>query len=137
QKFRLRVQVGSLSSEVTLSFEEPWVFQRELALGGSVFRTSSDYNSAYYREVDTGFEIYLRKRLFEFVEARLAYSYSIISIQDVSSQASAIIGDLAGNNDISKVSLQLLRDTRDKIINTTTGNRVEINTSVAGGPLGG
>lgn len=137
QKFRFRVQVGSLSSEVTLSFEEPWVFQRELALGGSVFRTSSDYNSAYYREVDTGFEIYLRKRLFEFVEARLAYSYSVISIQDVSSQASSIIGDLAGNNDISKVSLQLLRDTRDKIINTTTGNRVELNMAVAGGPLGG
>lgn len=137
QKFRLRVQVGSLSSEVTLSFEEPWVFQRELALGGSIFRTSSDYNSAYYREVDTGFEIYLRKRLFEFVEARLAYSYSVISIQDVSPQASSVIGDLAGDNSISKVSLQLLRDTRDKIINTTTGNRVELNTAVAGGPLGG
>lgn len=137
QKFRLRLQIGSLSSEVNLSFEEPWVFQRELALGGSIFRTSSDYNSAYYREVDTGFEIYLRKRLFEFIEARLGYSYSVISIQDVSSQASSIIGDLAGDNSISKVTLQLLRDTRDKIINTTTGNRVELNFGVAGGPLGG
>jgi outer membrane protein insertion porin family len=137
QKFRLRLQIGSLSSEVTLSFEEPWVFQRQLALGGSVFRTSSDYNSAYYREVDTGGEIYLRKRLFEFVEGRLGYSYTIISINDVSSSASSKIQSQSGNHSVSKVSLQLLRDTRDKIINTTTGNRIELNTSIAGGALGG
>ncbi len=137
QKFRLRLSLGSLSSEVTLSFEEPWAFQRQLALGGQVSRTMSDYNSAYYQEVDTGFEIYLRKRLFEFVEGRLAYGYTVISINNVSPQASSIISSLQGNNSISKVSLQLLRDTRDKIINTSTGNRVELNTSVAGGPLGG
>ena len=35
------------------------------------------------------------------------------------------------------MSFQLLRDTRDKIINTTSGNRVEINANFAGGPLGG
>jgi outer membrane protein insertion porin family len=137
QKFRLRLSIGSLSSEITLAFEEPWVFQRQLALGGQIFRQSSDYNSSYYREVDTGGEIYLRKRLFEFVEGRLAYGYQIISIQDISSSASSTIQALQGNNSQSRVSLQLLRDTRDKIINTTTGNRVEINTTVTGGVLGG
>ena len=33
QKFRLRFQIGSLSNEVVLSFEEPWLFQKELGLG--------------------------------------------------------------------------------------------------------
>jgi outer membrane protein insertion porin family len=51
-----------------LSFEEPWLFQRQLGLGFSVFRTSSEYNSTFYSQIQTGFEVYLRKRLFELVE---------------------------------------------------------------------
>jgi len=137
QKFRLRMQLGSQSSEVVLSFEEPWLFQKQLALGFSIFRTSSDYNSSYYSQIETGGEIYLRKRLFELVEGKLSYTYQIIDIQNVSSSASSYIRSLSGQNTVSKLGFQLLRDTRDKIINTTSGNRVEINTDLAGGPLGG
>ena len=137
QKFRLRMQLGSQSSEVVLSFEEPWLFQKQLALGFSIFRTSSDYNSSYYSQIETGGEVYLRKRLFELVEGKLSYTYQIIDIKDVSSSASSYIRALEGSNTVSKIGFQLLRDTRDKIINTTSGNRVEINTDVAGGPLGG
>src|SRR4029078_3625705 len=49
----------------------------------------------------------------------------------------AIIRALEGNNAASTVGLQLERDTRDKIINTTNGNRVALNLRVSGGPLGG
>lgn len=137
QKFRLRMQIGSLSSEVVLSFEEPWFLQRELALGFSVYRSSSDYYSSYYEEVTTGAEIYMRKRLFELVEGRISYSYDIYEIKNVDSSAPAIITSMAGETRISKVGLQLLRDTRDKIINTTAGNRAEGILEVAGGPFGG
>ena len=137
QKFRLKLSLGSLSSEVSLSFEEPWLFQQQLALGFQLFRQSSEYNSTFYTEVDTGGEVYLRKRLFGLVEGRLSYMYQVVSIQDVSSSASSALQSFAGDNPVSKIGLQLLRDTRDKIINTTTGNRIELNTAIAGGPLGG
>ena len=137
QKFRLRMQLGSRSSEVVLSFEEPWLFQKQLALGFSIFRTSSDYNSSVYSQIETGAEVYLRKRLFELVEGKLSYTFQIIDIKDVSSSASSLIRSLEGSNTVSKVGFQLLRDTRDRIINTTSGNRVEINTDLAGGPFGG
>ncbi len=137
QKFRLRLQLGSLSSEVVLSFEEPWLFERQLALGFSVFRTSSEYNSTFYSQVETGFEVYLRKHLFELWNGRLGYTYEIFDIQDVSPSASPIIQALAGSNASSSIALQLERDTRNKIINTTAGNRVEANLMFAGGPLGG
>ena len=137
QKFRLRMQLGSLSSEVVLSFEEPWLFQRQLGLGFSVFRTSSEYNSTFYSQIQTGFEVYLRKHLFELWNGRLSYTYEIFDIRDISPSASAIIRALEGSNASSSIGLQLERDTRDKIINTTAGNRVEINARFAGGPLGG
>jgi outer membrane protein insertion porin family len=137
QKFRLRMQLGSLSSEVVLSFEEPWLFQRQLGLGFSIFRTSSEYNSSVYSQIETGFEVYLRKHLFELWNGRLSYTYEIFDINNVSPSASQVIQSLAGRNALSTVGLQLERDTRDKIINTTSGNRVEVNLNFAGGPLGG
>jgi len=141
QKFRLRMQIGSLSSEVVLSFEEPWLFQKQLGLGFSVFRTSSEYNSTFYSQIQTGFEVYLRKQLYGFLdsrwEGRLSYTYEVFDITDVSPSASPIIRALAGNNASSSLGVQLLRDTRDKIINTTSGNRAEINLKYSGGPLGG
>lgn len=137
QKFRLRMQLGSRSSEVVLSFEEPWLFQKQLGLGFSIFRTSSDYNSSFYSQVQTGFEVYLRKHLWELWNGKLSYTYEIFDINNISPSASSVIRALAGSNASSSIGFQLERDTRDKIINTTSGNRVEINTKFSGGPLGG
>lgn len=135
QKFRIRLQYGSQSSEAILSFEEPWLFQKYLSLGFSVFRTSSNYDNQLYDEVRTGGEVYIRKPLFELVEGRLSYSYQVVDISGVDPSIAQFIPE--GKQRVSTVGLQLLRETRDKIINTTSGNRMELTTEVSGGPLGG
>ena len=137
QKFRLRLQLGSRSSEATLSFEEPWFLERELALGFTLYRTSSDYYSNLYQETRTGAEVYLRKRLFELVEGRLGYTYEIVDISDVDRNKAPFLLDEEGERSVSKLGFKLLRDTRDRIYNTTRGNRVELGTELAGGPFGG
>jgi outer membrane protein insertion porin family len=137
QKFRIRLQLGSLSSEAIISFEEPYLFQKQLALGFSLFRTSSDYVSTYYNEVDLGATVYLRKHLFELIDAQIGYTYRVIEIKNVTAQASPIILAQAGNNSESSVTVSLVRDSRDKIINTTRGNRIELDETLAGGPFGG
>jgi outer membrane protein insertion porin family len=137
QKFRLRLQVGSRSSEATLNFEEPWLFERELALGFNLYRTSSDYYSNLYSEVRTGIEVYLRKRLFELVEGRVGYTYEVVEINDVNTVNAAFLVPEQGSRSVSKVTFKLLRDTRDRLFNTTRGNRAELTTEVAGGPFSG
>ncbi len=134
QKFRLRMQLGSQSSELVMSFEEPWLFERELALGFSIFRTSSDYDSAFYEEIRTGGEIYLRKRLFELVEAKLSYAAQEVEIKDVDESFQLYFPQ--GKSFLSTVSLQMLRDTRDKIVNTTNGNRAELNLDLSTDAIG-
>ena len=91
QKFRIRLELGQLSNEAIISFEEPYLFQKALALGFSFFRTSSDYDSTYYQEVDLGATVYVRKRLFELIDAQIGYTNEIIEINDVSSSASPVI----------------------------------------------
>jgi outer membrane protein insertion porin family len=137
QKFRLRFQVGSQSSEVILAFEEPWFLERELSLGFQIYRTTSDYNSSFYEEIRTGGEVYARKRLFNWLEGRLSYTYEVIGIDNISDRAPAVFRQFAGNTTTSKVGLGLTQDTRDKIINTTRGNYATLMTEVAGGPLSG
>ena len=137
QKFRLRFQIGSQSSEVILAFEEPYLLERELALGFQLYRQTSDYNSSYYEEIRTGGEVYLRKRLFNWLEGRLSYTYQIVDIANVSTSAPTSIRFAEGQSTTSKINLTLTQDSRDKIINTTRGNYATLDMGVAGGPLGG
>jgi outer membrane protein insertion porin family len=137
QKFRLRFQIGSQSSEVILAFEEPYLLERELALGFQLYRQTSDYNSSYYEEIRTGGEVYLRKRLFNWLEGRLSYTYQVVDIANVSSSAPASILFAEGASTTSKLNLTLTQDSRDKIINTTRGNYATLDMGVAGGPMGG
>jgi outer membrane protein insertion porin family len=137
QKFRLRFQIGSQSSEIILAFEEPYLFERELALGFQVYRQTSDYNSTFYEEIRTGGEVYLRKRLFNWLEGRLSYTYQVIDIANVTSGAPLAVQLAEGNSTTSKLTLSLTQDSRDKIINTTRGNYADLDLGFAGGPLGG
>jgi outer membrane protein insertion porin family len=137
EKFRVRLQVGSVSNEALINYEKPWLFERNLTLGFSIYRQVSDYISNYYSQVNLGGQVYLRKHLFELIDAQMSYTYQVIEIRDVSASASQVIQSAQGDNNESSVGLQLQRDTRDKILNTTTGNSIVLNTSLAGGVLGG
>ena len=137
EKFSIKVSIGELSNEAVISFEEPYLFQRVLALGFSVFREMSDYVSTYYQEIQEGGNVNLRKHLFGLIDGIMTYQYEIVDIYNVSASASPLIQTYTGFHDISSVSFELIRDTRDKIISPTSGNRMDLIATVAGGPLGG
>ncbi len=146
QKFRLRLKLGSRSNEARLALEEPWFLNRRVAAGFEIFREKSDYQSSYYDELRTGFEIYFRKRLFELVEGRLFYSFEDVLIEDIENTVKTgwIRNDPAYNpisNDIqrtiSKIGLTLSRDTRDQLLFPTEGSIVSIRKEFAGGIFGG
>jgi outer membrane protein insertion porin family len=139
QKFRMRIQAGSESSEALVSFEEPWLFEQRLGLGFTVYRTSANYTNSFYQEVRTGFNVFLRKTLNErrAIDGRIDYTYETVSIEDVANNASAFILGLDRESSVSRVGFQLLRDTRDRVINTTSGTRFQLDTRIAGGFLGG
>ncbi len=142
QKFRFRASLGTNSNEIVISFEEPWLFEQRLAFGVELFRRESDYNSSDYNELRTGFEIYLRRRLFELVEARLSYRLELVEIFDVAGdpnvddpEVANVFEEAEGEQVVSKVGLTFLRDNRDSILFTRKGNRTSILNELAG--LGG
>lgn len=134
QKFRFRGSIGSRSNELVVAFEEPWLFERRLAFGLEMFRRETDFNSAIYNELRTGFEVYLRKRLFGLIDGQVAYSYEIVDLKDVSLSAPTVIRREALNSprSVSKVTFGLWRDTRNDLIFTTRGSRMSLTTTFAG-----
>ena len=146
QKFRFRASVGTSSNQILVAFEEPWLFEQRLAFGVEIYRTESDFNSADYNELRTGFELYLRRRLFELVEARLSYRLELVEIFDVDRGIGVPDPDGAVPNDgiadvfqraegedlVSKVGLTFLRDTRETLIFTRKGNRSTLEFEYAG-----
>ena len=138
QKFRLRAQIGSLSSQITLAFEEPWLFEKRLAAGFTLFNTSSGLTRLYDVE-QKGFDVYIRKRLIELIEARLSYSLVEFGFDNFARELDEVQRDQLeqSNGQISSLNLLLLRDRRDRIINTFRGSRLELDLTTAGGPLGG
>ncbi|ADE54602.1 outer membrane protein assembly factor BamA [Coraliomargarita akajimensis] len=143
QKFRFRVSLGTQSNQILISFEEPWLFEQRLAFGTEIYRTESSYNSSEYDELRTGFELYLRRRLFELVEGRLSYRLEKVEISDVDMGTYPFADDgiadvlqaAQGSDLISKVGLTLLRDNRDNLMFTRKGNRTSLLNEWAG--LGG
>ena len=137
QKFRIRAEVGTRSNAFNLYFEEPWLFERELAGGFDIYRTETEFNSSAFDETRTGAETFLRKRLFERVIGRLAYGFEEVKISDVDDEASEVIREEEGTRTVSKVSFDMTRDTRDAFIVTTSGNRLSWGNQLAGTVLGG
>ncbi len=137
EKFSIKLSIGQLSNEAVLNFEEPYLFEKALAFGFSLFREDSDYVSTYYQELDEGGQVYLRKHLFGLFTGTLSYQYEIVDIKNVTTAASQLISQFAGRHNVSTVSYEIVRDTRDKIVSATSGNRIDITLSDSGGILGG
>ena len=137
QKFRFRVQIGTLSSAIEQSFEEPWVYERELAFGYTAYRRDTGYISTDYDVIRSGVQPYFRRRLFEQVYIQPTYRLENVEIDQIDASAPSFIQREKGSTLISAAGVTLTRDTRDNFIFPTYGNIVKLNNWVAGGPFGG
>ena len=143
QKFRARLSLGKKSSQALIGFEEPWLFEERLTFGTNLYSIDSSYNSSYFSELRTGIEFYIRRRLFELVEAKLSYVFEAVDIYDVfvssdlnsSDRIPDTFQNAAGEQAVSKLGFSLLRDNRDSFLFTRSGNRTSLDTEFAG--LGG
>lgn len=138
QKFRLRLSVGSRRNEAVLDFQEPWLFEKRLALGVQLFREETDKLISEYDIQRTGFSVSLRQRLFELVEGIYAYRWENIQYSNVSSALTQAYGrNMFGDRDASRFSFTLLRDTRNRMVFTSRGSRVSWMNQVSGTVFGG
>ena len=139
QKFRVRLSVGSLTNSFEHSFEEPALWERDLAVGYSIERRYAGYASANYSVLSEGISLYARRRIFSNIEGRLGYNIRRMSVDNVTASAPAdvVTEGNAGARTISSVSASLVYDTRDEYNFPTKGSRISLTEELAGNGLGG
>lgn len=136
QKFRIRASVGSSTNSLEHSFEEPSLWERDLAVGYKIERRFAGYLSSNYNVVNETVGVYARRRLWGAVEGRLGYDLRRVSVKNVKATAPNDVKIEDGNPKvISSLSASLTKDTRDEYNFPTKGVRLSLTEELAG--LGG
>ncbi|MEH3106746.1 MAG: outer membrane protein assembly factor BamA [Sphingomonas fennica] len=153
QELRASADYSTYSKSVSVGFTEPYLFDRNIAVGGDIFRR--DFNSfnftnqgrnTTYEQTTTGFQLRAGVPLTEFVSLALRYglSYDEVSLDRnsffIDGQCSPILAgrylcEQIGNRLTSSVGYSLSFDNLNNRIRPTAGHRLLFSQDVAG--LGG
>ena len=153
QELRASVDYSTYSKSVNLGFTEPYLFDKNIAIGGDVFRR--DYNSfnfvnnnrnTTYQQVTTGFQVRLGVALTEFWSLALRYglSYDQVSLDKSTFYtngscdpllAGRYLCDAVGNRTTSSIGYSLVFDNLNNRLRPTAGQRAVLSQDLAG--LGG
>ncbi len=153
QELRAGVNYSSYSKSIELGFTEPYLFDKNIALGGDIFRR--DYNSfgyngndrqTNYSQVSTGFQLRTGVPLTEYwsLSGRYGLSYDEVTLDNQflnadgscnREAAGRYLCEAIGNRWTSSVGYSVSRDTLNSRLRPTAGSRFSFSQDFAG--LGG
>ncbi|MBI4324118.1 MAG: outer membrane protein assembly factor BamA, partial [Chloroflexi bacterium] len=138
QKLRIGATIGLRRKDYQLTFVEPWFLNRKLAFGVDLYHSELNFLSDLYDIRQTGARLSLTKALgSEFLIGGVSYTMENIGIDNVDqANAPLTIRNEPRNRLVSKVGTSLAYDTRNSAQLPNRGQRTELMTEVAGGPLG-
>jgi outer membrane protein insertion porin family len=117
----------------SLSFTEPWLFDRPLAAGFDLYDTQRNYDEYEYDSL--GGDVRLSHPFLDYARWFLTYRLSRDTISDLTGEAAITLADEEGTTLTSAISGVVSRDTRDNVFNPSRGSYATLGTNVAG--LGG
>jgi outer membrane protein insertion porin family len=129
----IRIRAGAETQQGTLSFTEPWLFDRPLSAGFDMYKNIRDYDDYTYDT--TGMNLRLSHPFEEYWRWHLGYRISRDDISDISSAASPSLQAEEGVTLTSAVSVSVTRDSRDLVAAPTKGAQTAVLAEFAG--LGG
>ncbi len=151
QELRASVNWSQYSKSAEIGFTEPYLFGRNIALGGDIFRR--DYNSfrfltggdreTTYEQSTTGFQIRTGFPITEFVSASFRYglNFDDISLDQATYftngacdpiKAGRYLCDTLGNRTTSSIGYSLAYDTRNNRYRPSSGHQLALSQDIAG-----
>ena len=154
QKLNVSLRYGTRTKDLLLGFTEPWFLGQRLAVGGEVYWRELLYLSSEYSQRMAGGAFWLRRPVNDTTRLELEYRLQEVEIYDLDDNrlidrdgdgiretfirgVSPEIAAEEGTFLESKLTLELLRDTRDSNLLPRTGQRLALSGSLSGGFLGG
>jgi outer membrane protein insertion porin family len=133
QVLQLKTTLSEKSSTYTLSFTEPYLFDKSISAGFDIYNQDRDYDD--YEKSSKGGRLRLGYTLMDYTKLFWSYSYDISDVSNVDDSASDLIKDNDGMNITAATKVTLRYDSRDRVFNPTEGTVDSISFEYAG--LGG
>jgi len=135
QNFSIEAQGGAKRQRYSVSFFEPWAFDRPIRLGGSLFR-SVDNNFADFDQTNTGISMTAGRRLWgPRWDGEITYRFSFTEIGEINDNFPPILKSQEGDRILSSLTPRLVYDSRDNRLLPTRGFLAEGSIEFGGGPL--
>ena len=153
QELRASVNYSSYSKSVELGFTEPYLFDRNIALGGDIFRRDlnqfnfiNNSRNTTYQQTTTGFQVRLGVPLTEFIQlqGRYGLSFDDVSLDQnsffINGQCSPLLAgrflcDAIGKRTTSSIGYSLVYSNLNNGLRPSKGQRIIFSQDFAG--LGG
>ncbi|MCY3021882.1 MAG: outer membrane protein assembly factor BamA [Planctomycetota bacterium] len=136
QTFSIEATGGAKRQRYSISFFEPWAFDRPIRTGGSLFRTVDRYSD--FEQTSSGFTASVGKRLWgPHWDGDLNYRFSYTEIGGISKRYPPILREQEGARLLSSVQPRLVYDSRDSRLLPSRGFMAEASLEIGGGPFFG
>ena len=153
QELRASVNYSSFSKSIELGFTEPYLFDKNIALGGDIFRRDFDNFNRFggqrnttFQQITTGFQLRVGVPITEFLSfaGRYGVNYDEVTISRdeffVDDQCSPLLAgrflcDAIGNRTTSSLGYSLVFDNLNNRLRPSKGQRLVLSQDLAG--LGG
>jgi outer membrane protein insertion porin family len=149
QRFGMNLRIGSERTDFSISLVEPWFMDRQLALGTEIFYKDSQYYSDFYEQTNAGAEVFIRKPLGEKSSIRLGYRLENVEVDLENSVTTLSAASVArggppslllpegGDYLRSALTANFVYDSRDAVVETRSGEKIDIGMTLGGTVLGG
>jgi outer membrane protein insertion porin family len=147
ETFSVNLQAGTLAQNYQVSFTEPYLFDRAITGGITLFKRNLDYQSQF-KQSSWGGDIIFGFPLRDFTRLFLDYSYEHTQVTDVNAiyqdpsilqnnryLAETLLLGVGGTRTISKIVPSVVYNTIDNPLFPTTGKKLSLALELAG--LGG
>ena len=131
QRMRIQGVLGIDNAGFNVDFVEPWLFDLPLRFEISGYMNMVDYDE--WRENRVGFRTSLTRRIFDdFTSVTLGYKFEYVKINEVSHRFKDYMRENRQTDGqlVSQPSLTLERDTRDSLMDPTSGYNASLFGSV-------
>ncbi len=135
QDLRFNIALAGSGSEADVSFTEPYFLDKEIAAGFDIFRITREEDSLAFDEKKTGGALRIGYDLSEELRQVLRYRFEHIEIENIDSDAAALVKEQEGTSIKSAISSTLTYDKLDSRISPSDGYLLTLENEVAG--LGG
>lgn len=147
QRVGVRFEYGPLRSSITLSFNEPWLYDYPIGFSASLFyvlntlSTTSIFpernDDAKYEKQSFGYSLGLSYRFWYYYGLGVIWSHSFKSVLNPSGNSSdeVFLEEAIGVQQKRTLTWYTYRDSKDNYMNPTKGSRIEFSVAFTGGDV--